>query len=70
MGLYHVNKLYTVAPRSLFSRLIYDVASAEELMYFNNVKPVTVAERSKACTVFVRSEAGTLGSNPSEGMDV
>jgi hypothetical protein len=33
-------------------------------------EPVTVAERSKACTVFVRSEAGTLGSNPTQGMDV
>jgi hypothetical protein len=24
--------------------------------------PVTVAERSKACTVFARSEAGTVGA--------
>jgi hypothetical protein len=31
---------------------------------------VTVAERSKACTVFTRSEAGTVGSNPTKGMDV
>jgi hypothetical protein len=31
---------------------------------------VTVAERSKACTVFARSEAGTVGSNTTEGMDV
>jgi hypothetical protein len=34
------------------------------------IQPVTVAERSKACTVFVRSEAGTVGSNPKQGMDV
>jgi hypothetical protein len=26
--------------------------------------PLTVAERSKACTVFDRSEAGIVGSNP------
>jgi hypothetical protein len=26
--------------------------------------PVTVAERSKACTVFVRSEAGIVGRIP------
>jgi hypothetical protein len=26
--------------------------------------PVTVAERSKAFTVFARSEAGIVGSNP------
>jgi hypothetical protein len=32
--------------------------------------PVTVAERSKACTVFARSEDGTVGSNPTQGMDV
>jgi hypothetical protein len=32
--------------------------------------PVTVAEQSKACTVFARSEAGIVGSNPRQGMDV
>jgi hypothetical protein len=32
--------------------------------------PVTVAERSQACTVFARSEAVTVGSNPTQGMDV
>jgi hypothetical protein len=32
--------------------------------------PVTVAERSKACTVFARSEAGIVGSNPTQGMDI
>jgi hypothetical protein len=31
---------------------------------------VTVAERrSKACTVFARSEVGIVGSNPTQGMD-
>jgi hypothetical protein len=29
-----------------------------------------VTERSKACTVFARSEAGIVGSNPTQGMDV
>jgi hypothetical protein len=29
-----------------------------------------VAERSKACTVLARSEAGIMGSNPTQGMDV
>jgi hypothetical protein len=33
-------------------------------------EPVTVAERSKACTVFARSEVGTKGSNTTQGMDV
>jgi hypothetical protein len=32
--------------------------------------PATVAEPFKACTVFARSEAGIVGSNPTEGMDV
>jgi hypothetical protein len=38
------------------------------ILYIN--MPVTVAERSKACTVFARSEAGIVGSNPAQGMDV
>jgi hypothetical protein len=33
-------------------------------------KPVTVAVRSRACTVFARSEAGIVDSNPTQGMDV
>jgi hypothetical protein len=32
--------------------------------------PVTVAERSEACTVFARLEAWIVGSNPTQGMDV
>jgi hypothetical protein len=36
----------------------------------NETLPVTAAERSKACTVFARSEAGTVGSNSTQGMDV
>jgi hypothetical protein len=31
---------------------------------------VTVAERSKACTVFVHSEAEIVCSNPTQGTDV
>jgi hypothetical protein len=33
-------------------------------------EPVTVAEGSKTCNVFARSEAGIVGSNPTQGMDV
>jgi hypothetical protein len=36
----------------------------------NEKLPVTVAERSKALTVFARSEAGIVGSNPTKGMYV
>jgi hypothetical protein len=32
--------------------------------------PVRVAERSRAFTVFARSKAGTVGSNPTQDMDV
>jgi hypothetical protein len=34
-----------------------------ELNSVRNLKPVTVAERSRACTVFARSEAGIVGSD-------
>jgi hypothetical protein len=33
-------------------------------------KPITVAARSKAWNVFVRSNPGIMGSNPTRGMDV
>jgi hypothetical protein len=32
--------------------------------------PITVAVRAKSYTVFARSEAGIVGSNPTQGMDV
>jgi hypothetical protein len=32
--------------------------------------PITVTARSKALTVFARSNAGIVGSNPTRGMDV
>jgi hypothetical protein len=34
------------------------------------LRSVTVAARSKACTVFASSEAGIVSSNPTPGMDV
>jgi hypothetical protein len=40
------------------------------LLGIKYTEPVTVAERSKACTVFARSEAGIVCSNLIEGMDV
>jgi hypothetical protein len=43
------------------------------LIYYKQVYatwPVTVAKRSKAYTVFARSEAGIVCSNPTQGMDV
>jgi hypothetical protein len=40
------------------------------MLYYTLLLPVTVAEQSKACTVFARSEPGIVGSNPTQGMDV
>jgi hypothetical protein len=34
------------------------------------ITPVTVAERLKHVLIFVRSEAGIMGSNPTKGMDI
>jgi hypothetical protein len=34
------------------------------------LQPVTVAELSKACTVFARPEVAIMSSNPTQGMDV
>jgi hypothetical protein len=35
-----------------------------------NRQPIIVVARSKASTVFARSNAGFVGSNPTQGMDV
>jgi hypothetical protein len=40
------------------------------IIVFIRPLPVTVAERSKACTVFARLEVGIVDSNPTEDMDV
>jgi hypothetical protein len=40
------------------------------LIRVDSVHPITVAARSKAWTVFARSNTGIVGSNPSQGMDV
>jgi hypothetical protein len=46
---------------------VSDVPFKRQLIQYS---PVTVAERSKACTAFARSEAGIVCSNPTQGMDV
>jgi hypothetical protein len=44
----------------------------KKITNIKEAQPVTVAELSKlrVCTVFARSEAGIVGSNPTQGMDV
>jgi hypothetical protein len=41
-----------------------------ELNNLAKCAPIKVTARSKAWTVFARSKVGTVGSNPSRGMDV
>jgi hypothetical protein len=51
----------------------YSVSILKRPIHFhqkNKHLPVTVAEQSRACTVFARSEAGIVGSNPIQCMDV
>jgi hypothetical protein len=43
---------------------------ANFLTVYINVEPITVAARSKAWIVFARSNAGIMGSNPIQDMDV
>jgi hypothetical protein len=52
---------------------IPDDGKVQKLSYskcYTPSSPLTVAARSKAWTVFVRSNAGVVGSNPTRGMDV
>jgi hypothetical protein len=58
--------------RKVYSQQPYlDDTKARPCIYLLYViKPVTVAERCKACTFFAHSEAGIVGSNPKQGMDV
>jgi hypothetical protein len=41
-----------------------------ELVRKSVKQPITVAERSKACTVFARLEARIVGSNPTQSIDI
>jgi hypothetical protein len=41
-----------------------------KLVKLITLKPGTVAERSKGCTLFARSERGLVGSKPTQGMNV
>jgi hypothetical protein len=57
----------------IFHDLLEDLPLAvRECMCFtyDGAPPVTVAEQSEACTVFAPSEAGIVGWNPTQGMDI
>jgi hypothetical protein len=38
--------------------------------FYSFIRPITMASQSKARTVFARSNAGIMGSNPTQDMDV
>jgi hypothetical protein len=46
------------------------VAAAAVVLVVLIVVPIAVVARSKTWTVFARSNAGIVGSNPTQGMDV
>jgi hypothetical protein len=52
------------------STSVYDDKNILDAVYVCVKMPVTAAERFKARTVFARSEAGVVASNPTQGMDV
>jgi hypothetical protein len=56
--------------RSLYDRKIQHRDTTPSYISVIIHVPVTVSERSKACTVFARLEAGIMGSNPTQGMEV
>jgi hypothetical protein len=56
------------------SHSICDTATGDEVSKFEQATYTyaagTIAERPKAWTVFAHADAGTVGSNTSQGMDV
>jgi hypothetical protein len=40
------------------------------LLYVGNIRPIRIAARSKARILFARSNAGIVGSNPTQGMEI
>jgi hypothetical protein len=57
-------------PTSLFHSLWVLVLIQYTLSMLRSYSPTTVAARSKAWTVFAPSNAGIMGSNPNQGIDV
>jgi hypothetical protein len=68
INFFKINYLQIVKYKLILISVISE--RCEIFMPILRTEPVTVAERSRACTVFARSEAGTVGSNSTQGMDV
>jgi hypothetical protein len=52
------------------SRMFMQILENDNFMALCFLPPVMVAERSEACTVFARSEAGIVSLDPTQGIDV
>jgi hypothetical protein len=61
--------VYRLGERGEAVKYIFNVIFGWNNCSLSNRQPVTVAERSKAYTVFARSEAGIMGSNHIQGVD-
>jgi hypothetical protein len=53
-----------------FYRTTWRYIPGDIIHFIKCIKYAPVAERSEACTVLARSEAGIVGSNPTQDMDV
>jgi hypothetical protein len=62
----HTRKERTVR----WSILLYTIYYTIYTILYYYITPITVAARYQAGTVFVSSNAGIAGSNPTRGMDV
>jgi hypothetical protein len=61
---------YFCSKQTFVSTEIFHLSETENFCQLWLLLPITVAEWSKARTVFARSNAGIIGSNPIQDMDV
>jgi hypothetical protein len=69
-----ISAVFSVTSKQMTTANVWGIDSFH-IQYFKfpiciNQRPVTVAARSKAWTVFARSNAGVVGSNLTRGMEV
>jgi hypothetical protein len=56
--------------KALHGFIVFLSSSRKNIRLAAQIRPITVAARSKIWTVFARSNAGIVGSNPTQAMDV
>jgi hypothetical protein len=68
---------FMVAYKKYETNYNFSVKTVKKCMFYKNFVtynyeplPITITERSKAWTVFARSNAGVVGSNPTQSMEV